>query len=87
MKKQILVIASVLATGAAVLGIACSDTPMDMPKNDSGTADNNVPIDSGGGMDVNNQDVFMPDAANACDKGIVFDNKGRVPGWPNVPQP
>jgi ABC-type oligopeptide transport system substrate-binding subunit len=30
-----------------------------------------------------------PDGADpaACDNGVVFDNAGRVPGWPNVPQP
>jgi hypothetical protein len=87
MKKQILLIVAVLTLGGALVGVACSDNPMDMPKNDSGTGtDGNMVTDTGTGMDVNN-DVFMPDAGNACDKGIVFDNKSRIPGWPNVPQP
>lgn len=69
--------------------VACSDsTTMDMPKNDSGTGtDGTVQTDSGTQMDTGSPDVYMPDAGNACDKGIVFDNKNRIPGWPNVPQP
>jgi len=71
----------------AMMLVACSDTTMDMPKNDSGTGtDGTVQTDSGA-QDTGSPDVFMPDAGNACDKGIVFDNANRIPGWPNVPQP
>ena len=86
MKNRTLLIVSSVAVAGIITAVACSDTPMDMPKNDSGTgmdqqnpsADNYVPTDGG----------FMPDAGNSCDKGIKFDNMGRVPGYPNnIPMP
>ncbi len=44
-------------------------------------AGNDVTTDTGTGTDAG------ADAPNACATGIVFDNAGRVPSWPNPPQP
>lgn len=85
MKNRILLIVSSIAVAGIVTAVACSDTPMDMPKNDSGTGQDTGMMPTDSGM---NPDVMQFDAGNACDKGVVFDNKGRVPGYPNnIPMP
>jgi len=85
---QIASLALACAFPIIILAACSSDsTPSAGPANK--LPDPTTAVDSGGGSSGQPDSSTVPDGGgpNACDNGITFDNSGRVPAWPNVPQP